>query len=224
MIINDNLAAYFNLAIVIILGLCVFIGVRKGFVKQLIEFLALVVALVVAWLYAPVLARFFVIYRLKSDIIRNEGILKIANMRLNTIIWFIIIFVLVSLLMIIVRILSKTISKLPVINLLDKFLGGCFGAAQGFIIILIISFGLSNAFFLNGVAFKEKTVLRKIDIIAAKSFKYLKQSYEENEILQKFVGDPTSISEDQRQILEKWLKRNGYSQEDINTIFYSLSE
>jgi len=131
---------------------------------------------------------------------------------------------LVSLFMIIVRILSKTISKLPIINLLDKFLGGFFGAVQGFLIVLMISFGLSNAFFLNGVAFKEKTILRKFDVIATKSFKYIKQSYEENEILQKFVANPSAVSEEQRQIVEKLLKRNGYSQEDINSIFYSVSE
>lgn len=224
MILNDSLAPYFNLAIALIIGLCAFIGVKKGFVKQAVEILALIVALIVAWLYAPVLGRFFIIYKLKPGFIANEAILKIANMRLNTIIWFVIIFTVISLIMIIVRILSKTISKLPVINLLDKFLGGCFGALQGLLIALIISFGLSNAFFLNGVAFKEKTVLRKMDIIAAKSFKYLKESYEENETLQRFVADPGSVSENQRQVVEKWLKRNGYTQEDINTIFYSLSE
>ena len=224
MILSDSLAAYFNLGIILIIGLCAFLGVRQGFVKQFIELLALIVALIVAWLYAPVLARFFIIYKLKVAVIGNEAILRIANLRLNTIIWFIIIFVLVSLFMIIVRILSKTISKLPIINLLDKFLGGFFGAVQGFLIVLMISFGLSNAFFLNGVAFKEKTILRKFDVIATKSFKYIKQSYEENEILQKFVANPSAVSEEQRQIVEKLLKRNGYSQEDINSIFYSVSE
>jgi len=224
MILKDNLAPFVNFAIVAILIIFALLGIKKGFIKQFLELLSFIVALVVSLLYAPIISRFFPLYRIKLDIIYNSEILKIINYRLNAIIWFVILFVLMSIILLIVKMLINTLGDLPVVTLLNRFLGGCFGLVQGFLIVMLGSIILSNAFFINGAEFKNLTLLRKFDVIGTSLVSYFAQTIEENEAVQSFVRDPSAITESQRQLVEKWLTRNGYNKDQVNSVFNSIRQ
>ena len=222
MILKDSLIPFFNFAIVTILIVFALLGVKKGFIKEFLGLLSFLVALVVAILYSPVIARFFPLYKLNVSIIANSEIIKIVNYRLNAIIWFFIIFILISIVLLIVKMLINTLGELPVLNLLNRFLGGCFGLVRGFLIIILGSIILSNAFFINGSEFKKKTLFRQFDVIGTSMVSYFAHTLEENEAVQDFIRDPSSITEGQRQLVEKWLTRNGYTKDEINSVFNSI--
>ena len=224
MLLNENLAGMFNLAIVVIIVASVLLGIKKGFIKQFLELLSFLVALLVAILYSPILARFFPIYRMNTVTIHISSLERIVNYRLNSIIWFVILFFGVSLLLIVVKLLINTLGELPVLKIFNRFLGGCFGLVKGIIIIVIISLMLSSAFFINGKEFKEKTAFPKFDIIAKTVFSYIDKTLEENEAVQAFVKDPKNVSEQQRQLIEKWLLKNGYNHDDVEAVFDSVEQ
>jgi len=222
MIVNDSLVPFFNLGIGVVLVLCTLVGIKKGFIKQFLELLSFVVALVVALLYGPVIARFFPLYRMNISLIENSEVLKIVNYRLNAIIWFLILFITMSIILLIVKMLINSLGEMPVLNLFNRFLGGCFGLVNGIIVVVLVSVVLSNAFFLNGAEFKEKTLFRQFDAVGTKLVSYFAQTLKENEAVQSFVRNPKAVTESQRQLVEKWLTRNGYTKEAINDVFNSL--
>ncbi len=224
MLLNESFAGIVNIGVVIIIVGSLLLGVKKGFIKQFLELLSFIVALLVAVLYSPVLARYFPIYRMNTVAIHISSLERIVNYRLNSIIWFVILFIGVSLLLIVVKLLINTLGELPVLKIFNRFLGGCFGVVNGVIIVVIISLMLSSAFFINGKEIKEKTVLPKFDIIATKVFSYVAKTLEENEAVQAFIKDPKNVSDQQRDLVEKWLLKNGYNHDDVDAVFDSINQ
>jgi uncharacterized membrane protein required for colicin V production len=224
MLLNDNLAKYFNIGIIIFLIVSLLLGIKKGFVKQFFELLSFLVALFAAIIFSPILARYFRIFHLNSSSVHSSELIKIMDYRLNSVIWFFAILIVVSLVLTVIKIFVHKVGELPVLKIFNRFLGGVFGFISGMVFIVIISLVLSSPFFINGKEFKEKTLFVKFDKIANSSLTSVKKMFNENETLQAFIKDPKAISEEQRATIEDWLIKNGFTPEDIVKIFESVED
>lgn len=222
MYLEDNLIPYINLSVILILIVCVLFGLKNGFLKQFLNLLSFIVVMIISWLYAPVLAQHFIIYRVSIQSIMNTNLQNIVNYRLNTVIWFLIIFIVGSLLMLIVKVFINRVGDITILKYFNRFLGAILGLVKGGLIIFLITLLLANAFFLNGTEFKQKTYLLYFDEIVGEVFEFAKDAFNDSEVIQYFIAHPDQITQEQRKIVADWLKQNNYSNEDIESIFHSI--
>ncbi len=222
MYLTNDLVAFFDIAIILILIAGVGFGVMQGFLIQLLNLLSLLVALLAAYLYAPVLAKNILIYNFAAEYIDNTALSDVVNYNLNQFIWFVIIFIIVSILLSFLKIIINRVGKLPVLKHFNRFLGGVFGAIKSILILVFASFLLSTPLFLNGVEFKDKTLLRVLDNITEQGFSIVGSYFDNSELVQELINNPAFVIENRREDVENWLISNGYTDTEAKDILDSF--
>lgn len=222
MYINDNLIHYVNFGVLTIFAVFILLGLKNGFLKQMLSLLRLVVVVLLSWLYAPVFAKYFILYKVKIPMITNTYLAEVINYRFNYLLWFIIIFVAMSIVLSIVNIFINKITDISIFKYFNVFLGGILGFIKGAIVIYIVSAFLANAYFLNGIEFKEKTVLKYYDQIVVKTLSIGDGVFRDSAIIQDFFAHPEQLTEENRKIVADWLKKNNYGTAEIEKIFDSV--
>jgi uncharacterized membrane protein required for colicin V production len=222
MLLPDSAILWVNALVIGITLICIIIGISKGFLIQLMELLATLVAFVVAVLFAPILGKYITLFKVEFELIKDPILIRLLNNQVNTVLWFVILFILLLIIFMILKPIIKTLGQLPVIRYLNGFLGGCLGLVKAAIYLLLISVILANAFFVNGYEFKNRTLLKQFDVLAGRVTSVATKLIEESSIIQRFFASPKTITEEQLVIVRKWLADNGLSAEGIESIIKSV--
>ncbi|MFQ8583262.1 MAG: CvpA family protein [Holdemania massiliensis] len=159
MVIESQTYMVINIAVLIIAVVQVLVGIKRGFLIQLMDCVGLLVSLFVAWLFSPVLSEWAAIVPETLNPARETILGPWVYGLMNQIVWFIAIFIVCRLVLLLVRPIIKMLGKIPLVKQVNQLLGGLFGLVNTGIWLVVFSIILMLPFFENGQQVIDATLL-----------------------------------------------------------------
>lgn len=197
-----------NIAIIAFYMLMFFLGYKKGFLLQLVDLIGLLIAIYIAWLFAPVLAHYFEICPPSLMPLQGTIFGDAISTYINQGIWFIIILVAVKLLLLIVRPLVKAIQQIPLLKQVNGLLGAVFSFVSSTIWIILIAFILTFPVFSMGQSIVQQSLMQVILDGSSNVVKDIEGPLQKNDLLNKLTQDMNDLSENDREDLKQWFEDN----------------
>lgn len=117
---------WLDIAILVIIGLFALLGIKRGFIKGTLSFLAIVLGIIVGMMFYEFAGMLLV----KKGFIRNESIASVAG-------FFIIALAIYLVIQLIAWLLTKLVGTLH-LSLLDRMAGGFLGIVIGVIVVFFL--------------------------------------------------------------------------------------
>ena len=214
MVIESQTYMVINAAVLILAAIQILIGVKRGFLIQLMDCVGLLLSLFVAWLFSPVLAEWAAIVPASLNPARDTVLGPWVYGLMNQIVWFIAVFIICKLILLLVR---------PVVKMLgNQLLGGLFGLVNTGIWLVVISILLMLPFFENGQQVIDATLLSMPGKAAAViNEKLLEMPQDENQ-LQKLVDGWDQLTDEDRTLIKDWLNDNQLTFQNLQALLNSL--
>lgn len=143
-----------------------FSGFKRGFFREILDIIAIIFSIIIAWKYMDIIANFF--YQTLPFF--NIKILGISIVSLNIFLYQIIAFVIMAVLLYAAANIIISITGLikkavqtdlsPKLDLIHSLLGGIVGLINGYIIVFILLFVFSP--FLNNFAYYKKAPIKNM--------------------------------------------------------------
>lgn len=216
MTIPENVIPLINIGLAIWLAIALISGYKKGFIWEILSVLGVLVALFIAWIIAPGLAEIIKIFPESFAPFRGTSVGDIIYVRLNYIVWFVIITVLLLILLSVMKPLFKAITELPVLKQINGVLGALFSGVKTLVLFIALVYVLNSAVISNGKDIIEKTRLRYVQMASQKTMSVISRSFSENVAIQKMISDPLSLTEEDLQSIVKWLNNSKLSADQIS--------
>jgi len=224
MIIPQTWISLVNIILLAWLALALLMGYRQGFLLQLYNLLAMLVALFVAWLFAPAFAKMWVIFRPDlGQLNQFIDIQELMTQQINTFIWFILLFIAMSLIIALLRPVIKAIGKLPVLKFFNRIAGALFGFLKWTIQVFIVILLLSLPIFANGEQVINESWLHLAKSASVTAFSYLEKPLNENRIIQQLLSGE-ALTDLDIATLRQWLKDKGLSDQAIIEFLEGLQQ
>jgi uncharacterized membrane protein required for colicin V production len=150
---------YFNVLLIAYVLLSLFFGFRKGFLLSLLDILGFILAIVLAFIFAPRLAQMIPLMS-DADVITQFPMLGLLIFyQVNTLIWFFILFVIISLVLLLLRPVLKSVNKIPLVGGINQILGAALGGLKALFFLWLLSLLLATPLFSNGQALVDESFL-----------------------------------------------------------------
>ena len=162
MIIPQNIFIYINIAVFLIYLIFAVVSYKNGFLLQALSLVYTVISLFVAWFTAPILAARIPLVKLEETYDAFD-----LSPLINSLIYCIIVFLLMRLIYLFIAPLFKSLSKVPVLGILNRLAGLLLGLINATIVIMLLSMLLNTPFIKNGKEVKEATVFKYTDKLTA---------------------------------------------------------
>lgn len=214
MFIEESLFPIISITIICVYIILFIIGLKRGFLLQLVDLLSIFIALFIAWLISPVLSNWFMI--IPSSIIDGSQYVKdIIIVLLNNSLWFVIVFVTCKILLLLIKPLLKGIGKLPIIKSINVFFGGIFSIIKSTIYVLLFMTILNLPFINNGQEVINNTILKYISGYANTAICYANEFINNNESIEKIIYKVSELSDNDRAELIKLLEKYNITKETL---------
>lgn len=197
-----------NLAIIAFYMLMFYFGYKKGFLLQLVDLIGLLIAVYIAWLFAPVLATYFEICPPSLMPLQGTIFGSAISAYINQGIWFVIILIVVKLLLLIVRPLVKAIQSIPILKQVNGLLGAVFSFVSSTIWIIVFAFILTFPFFSMGQVIVQQSLMQLILDGSSNVVKDIEGPIQKNDLLNKLTSDMNDLSDNDREDLKQWFEDN----------------
>lgn len=222
MVIESQTYMVINIAVLIIAVVQVLVGIKRGFLIQLMDCVGLLVSLFVAWLFSPVLSEWAAIVPETLNPARETILGPWVYGLMNQIVWFIAIFIVCRLVLLLVRPIIKMLGKIPLVKQVNQLLGGLFGLVNTGIWLVVFSIILMLPFFENGQQVIDATLLSMPGkAAAALNEKLLEMPQDENQ-LQKLVEGWDQLTDEDRTMIKDWLNDNQLTFQNLQELLNSL--
>ena len=222
MVIESQTYMVINIAVLIIAVVQVLVGIKRGFLIQLMDCVGLLVSLFVAWLFSPVLSEWAAIVPETLNPARETILGPWVYGLMNQIVWFIAIFIVCRLVLLLVRPIIKMLGKIPLVKQVNQLLGGLFGLVNTGIWLVVFSIILMLPFFENGQQVIDATLLSMPGNAAAVlNEKLLEMPQDENQ-LQKLVEGWDQLTDEDRTMIKDWLNDNQLTFQNLQELLNSL--
>ena len=222
MVIESQTYMVINIAVLIIAVVQVLVGIKRGFLIQLMDCVGLLVSLFVAWLFSPVLSEWAAIVPETLNPARETILGPWVYGLMNQIVWFIAIFIVCRLVLLLVRPIIKMLGKIPLVKQVNQLLGGLFGLVNTGIWLVVFSIILMLPFFENGQQVIDATLLSMPGKAAAVlNEKLLEMPQDENQ-LQKLVEGWDQLTDEDRTMIKDWLNDNQLTCQNLQELLNSL--
>ncbi|WP_373116651.1 CvpA family protein [Holdemania massiliensis] len=222
MVIESQTYMVINIAVLIIAVVQVLVGIKRGFLIQLMDCVGLLVSLFVAWLFSPVLSEWAAIVPETLNPARETILGPWVYGLMNQIVWFIVIFIVCRLVLLLVRPIIKMLGKIPLVKQVNQLLGGLFGLVNTGIWLVVFSIILMLPFFENGQQVIDATLLSMPGKAAAVlNEKLLEMPQDENQ-LQKLVEGWDQLTDEDRTMIKDWLNDNQLTFQNLQELLNSL--
>ena len=209
--------------LIIWLLLTLFTGYIRGFLIQLYNLLALFAAVLFAWILSEPFAKVFTIFTPDIDFFKQSAIEELVLVRINSVIWFVILYIVISLLITLGRPLVKAVGKIPGLKTVNSVLGAAFALIGYYLTVLILILLLSTPLIANGNEVIEGSGLTYVKQYSAVFFDFVDDRIEENAAIQRLIsGDALSVSDGES--IRDWLLSQGISEEDIIEFLEGLNQ
>ena len=155
MIINVEDFMIYNMIVVFVSALFLFLAYRKGFMRQLFDVVSLIASYIVSGMLCGAVADIFPIYQISTPVsIIND----ISTSLINSIIWFVF-----RIVYWILCFLMRGTSKIKTLSFINHMLGLVLGAVKVLLILGLITIFLRLPFIENGSLFVQSGVLSFVD-------------------------------------------------------------
>lgn len=222
MVIESQTYMVINIAVLIIAVVQVLVGIKRGFLIQLMDCVGLLVSLFVAWLFSPVLSEWAAIVPATLNPARETVLGPWVYGLMNQIVWFIAIFIMCRLVLLLIRPIIKMLGKIPLVKQVNQLLGGLFGLVNTGIWLVVFSIILMLPFFENGQQVIDATLLSMPGKAAAViNEKLLEMPQDENQ-LQKLVEGWDQLTDEDRTMIKDWLNDNQLTFQNLQELLNSL--
>ena len=222
MVIESQTYMVINIAVLIIAVVQVLVGIKRGFLIQLMDCVGLLVSLFVAWLFSPVLSEWAAIVPETLNPARETILGPWVYGLMNQIVWFIAVFIICKLILLLVRPVVKMLGKIPLVKQANQLLGGLFGLVNTGIWLVVFSILLMLPFFENGQQVIDATLLSMPGKAAAViNEKLLEMPQDENQ-LQKLVDGWDQLTDEDRTLIKDWLNDNQLTFQNLQALLNSL--
>lgn len=150
----------YNVFIVLISLVFMYLAYHKGFIRQLLDVVSLVASYVISAFLCNHMASLFPLYSISTSI---ELVNDFSDSLINSILWFVILIFLLRIAYWIVCWFSRKALKFKALSFINKILGLVLGFVKVVMILTIITLFLKLPFVQNGNLFIENSVLSVID-------------------------------------------------------------
>jgi uncharacterized membrane protein required for colicin V production len=219
--ISSTWMVWVNVLLIVGFILMIYIGYKTGLLLQLFSLLSMIVKLVLAWMFSPILARVFVFYEPDLGVLENSALDDLITQNINTIIWFVVLYLVLSIAFLFLKPLIKGVGKLPIIKTFNQLAGMLFGAIKFFIYTIILIFLLQTPLFANGEEVIEQTWLDPINQSAPVVFNTLSQWASSNPAISRLLAGEL-LSDEDVDAIEQWLIEQEIDSETIQDILERL--
>ncbi|MDY6062676.1 MAG: CvpA family protein [Erysipelotrichaceae bacterium] len=196
-----------NVLVILIFGLGIYSGLRKGLVRQILNFVSIIVSFVLAYLGAPLLSKEvnFVSYDQKLfDKLKFAGFDQTANLILSFVLILIVAFLVTAIIKVII---IKIIDHTAIIGTLNRLLGGLLSIVISTFIVLNLAMLLNMPFIKNGEAIKKGSLLAPLSEISSKVTGYFINDFKVSDIkVSDFNFD--NIGNYSEEYVGNWFKEN----------------
>lgn len=210
-----------NPILVIMLVIILFLGYKSGLLMQLFSVLNMFVKLILAWMFAPILARVFAFYTPDLGVLNESALDKLVTENINTVIWFILLYLGLTLIFLFLVPLIKGAGKLPVIKPINQVLGALFGVVKFYVYCVLAIFILTTAVFANGQHVIDETWLIHVQKSSPIVFDALGNWVKTNPAINALIANE-ALSDQDIAAIEAWLKEKDVDQNTIQDIIESL--
>lgn len=212
-----------DIVIIAIIGLCTFLGFKKGVIKSLVQLVGTAAVLILAYTFKGMLANFLMSFMPFFNFIGYEGITAI-NILVYELISFIVIFVLLYCILNILLSLSgliETLLKLTVVLAIpSKILGAIVGFLEGVILAFMVTFILLHAGPVEKYVMESKTgiiLLERTPFVGQVMLKTTESMKEINELINA-MNEETNKDAINAQVLQILIHYQVISKEDAKRI------
>lgn len=216
MVIAEDMFTWINIVCLLFLLICILIGVKRGFLLQLVNLIGMITSFVLAWIFAPVLADKIRLFPSSMIDFGYDFINDLIYPYVNQIAWFLIIVILIKIVIMVLKPIIKMLQKLPLLKQCNELFGGIIGGFNGLLWIMVVSMVLRLPFFTNGSQVIDETFIRIPSLIIDLSMEKMPVDFQQAKEISGILNDILSENKDDAQ--------NILSDEDIEKIRGVLSE
>lgn len=158
-LVMENFWIY-NLIIIIVSAIFLYLAYRKGFVRQLLDVVSLVASYVISAFLCSHMASIFPLYSMATSI---EFVNDFSDSLINSILWFVILIFLLRVAYWIVCWCSRKVLKIKALSFINRILGLLLGFIKVVMVLTVITLFLKLPFVENGNLFVQNSILSMID-------------------------------------------------------------
>ena len=211
--LQENWAIYFSAFVVLFFVLKAAQGYNTGILRRLIGLVGSIISYWIAWILCGVFAKYINIVSAKSLGLSGTPFEAIAKIYVNQIAWFILLFLVLRILFFVVDRIAKGVHKVPGLHAVSALLGAAFGVLEAFVWIVVITVLLHTPLFKNGSYIVENSLIKQVNQVTEMVAKDYLGPLFSSEGFSKMEEDTKSLTDLQRNAVEKWLKENGFVEE-----------
>lgn len=221
--IPQSIQTLINPILIVLFIVILFLGYKKGLLMQLFSVLNMFVKLILAWMFAPILAKFLAFYTPDLGVLNESALDQLVTENINTIIWFVLIYLGLSLLFLFLLPLIKGAGKLPILKPINQVFGALFGVIKFYVYGIIIVFVLTSAVFSNGQQAINNSWLVHIQKSSPIVFNALGNWVKTNPAINALVANE-ALSDEDVEAIEQWLQEKNIDQSSIDEIKEGLQK
>ena len=211
--LQENWAIYFSAFVVIFFVLKAAQGYNTGILRRLIGLVGSIISYWIAWILCGVFAKYINIISVKSLGLSGTPFEAVAKTYVNQIAWFILLFLVLRILFFVVDRIAKGVHKVPGLHAVSALLGAVFGVLEAFVWMVVITVLLHTPLFKNGSYIVENSLIKQVNQVTEMVAKDYLGPLFSSEGFSKMEEDTKSLTDLQRNAVEKWLKENGFVEE-----------
>ena len=211
--LQENWAIYFSAFVVIFFILKAAQGYNTGILRRLIGLVGSIISYWIAWILCGVFAKYINIISVKSLGLSGTPFEAVAKTYVNQIAWFILLFLVLRILFFVVDRIAKGVHKVPGLHAVSALLGAAFGVLEAFVWMVVITVLLHTPLFKNGSYIVENSLIKQVNQVTEMVAKDYLGPLFSSEGFSKMEEDTKSLTDLQRNAVEKWLKENGFVEE-----------
>ncbi|MFV0380447.1 MAG: CvpA family protein [Anaerorhabdus sp.] len=203
----SSFGIFINIGILIFYIIMFLIGYKKGLVVQIINLLALMVSLYIAWNISAVLVKYISIIPV-STIVSQSSVL--ASLIAKYIDRIIVTFIIFAIIMFVIKIFARMIKgvlRLPIIKQIDGVLGAIFSLFITSLWILVFSIVLTIPFFKGSQKAIDSSFIKPINKFTVNAISFLEKPLLNIENINNMMNNVDELTDEEIVKLEDWLNQ-----------------
>lgn len=205
MIIPRDIFLFIDIAVIALYIIKMMVSGKRGFVLELLDMCSLIVSVIIAYMYSPVLSSKVNLIPKSVDFTGVPMLNDYIRMNVNHMAWFILIVIVLKLVCLVLKPVGELISKIPLLKDVNAIAGVFLSWVTSTIWVLFICFILGLPLFKNGQTVMNSTLLGTIKYTVTFVFRELEEPFKQSEFINKVMEDITSLSDEEKLKLEQWM-------------------
>lgn len=213
-VIPKDSTMYINIAIAIFYVVMIFVGSRKGLIKQVISVVGLIISLFFALRYCRLISSYIHIVPVQFLPLQETLMADVIAGYVNIGAWFIVLFLVFKLIFTIIEKVVGKIKDFPFLKSISKLLGATIGFVKATIWIFVFCYIVNMSFFANGNYIIKHTLLGTIRDTTTQLLASYNIPLTSTDMINELYTSSQNLTESDKEAIEDWLLDQGFEQID----------